>query len=378
MTPAPRPNPVPAGGAPQATEERAQTDRSLKTERNAVDGERTHEQEAAERAADAVVEVARTRADAVAGEPAPGGTVDRERTAADALLARERAEPPPPHVAGAREATDEHLSGERSGADRMLVDQREANAHILEAALGADEARARAEESEREHRRVAEIRELFIGVLGHDLRNPLAAIQMSAATMLRNGHLTDADSAIAGRIIRSSQRMVRMIAQLLDLTRTRLGAGLPLARVPTDLAELCRNVAEEFEFPVRLALDDGLTGTWDPDRLAEVLSNLTGNAIDHATPGTPVDLRAHREGGVAVVEVSNAGAPIPPDVLPFLFEPFRQGKLRPHKSPKDNLGLGLYIAKQIALAHGGTLEGRSDAGRTTFSLRLPRAADAAC
>ncbi len=96
----------------------------------------------------------------------------------------------------------------------------------------------------------------------------------------------------------------------------------------------------------------------------------------------PVPVDARTGGGpqaaeAAVVEVSNAGAPIPPDVLPFIFEPFRQGKRRPHQSPKDNLGLGLYIAKQIALAHGGTLEGRSDAGRTTFTLRVPPAAEAA-
>ena len=115
-----------------------------------------------------------------------------------------------------------------------------------------------------------------------------------------------------------------------------------------------------------------MTGTWDPDRLAEALSNIAGNAVEHAAPGTPVVVRAHPEGDEVVVEIINQGDPIPADVLPFIFEPFRRGKRE--RSATGNLGLGLYIAKQIVLASGGTLDARSAGGTTTFVMRLPRQA----
>ena len=106
--------------------------------------------------------------------------------------------------------------------------------------------------------------------------------------------------------------------------------------------------------------------------MAEALSNITGNAIEHAAPGTPVVVRAHAEGGEVVVEISNRGSEIPADLLPIIFEPFQRGK--GEKSAAGNLGLGLYIAKQIVLAGGGTLDARSADGTTTFVMRLPRQA----
>ena len=148
---------------------------------------------------------------------------------------------------------------------------------------------------------------MFIGILGHDLRNPLASIVMSAALLLRRGHLDEQDAETAARIIRVSQRMTRMIAQLLDLTRARLGGGLPIERKPTDLREICRNVVEEFDAPIQLEVEGDVTGTWDEDRVAEVLSNLAGNAIEYAAPGTAVIVKAHADGAEVVVEISNQG-----------------------------------------------------------------------
>ena len=116
-----------------------------------------------------------------------------------------------------------------------------------------------------------------------------------------------------------------------------------------------------------------MTGSWDSDRLAEVLSNLVGNAVDYHAAETPVLLNAHAEGADVVVEVTNQGNPIPADVLPFIFEPFRRAK-HEEKSKTGNLGLGLYIAQQIVLAHGGTLDVRSADYTTTFTMRLPRVA----
>jgi signal transduction histidine kinase len=148
---------------------------------------------------------------------------------------------------------------------------------------------------------------------------------------------------------------------------------LPIEPKPTDLREICRNVVDEFEAPIDLEVLGDVTGTWDPDRLAEVLSNLAGNAVEYATPGTAVVVEAREDGAEVVVEVRNQGHPIPADVLPFIFEPFRRAQQR-EKSKAGNLGLGLYIARQIVLSHGGTLDAHSVDGTTTFVMRLPRGA----
>jgi signal transduction histidine kinase len=138
---------------------------------------------------------------------------------------------------------------------------------------------------------------------------------------------------------------------------------------------VCRSVAEEFESAIQLEIGGDVTGSWDPDRLQEALSNVAGNAIEHAAPGTPVVVRVHAEGPEVVVEVINQGEPIAADVLPFIFEPFRQAERK--KSATGNLGLGLYIAKQIVLAGAGTLDAYSVDGTTTFVMRLPRGAPSA-
>jgi PAS domain S-box-containing protein len=236
-------------------------------------------------------------------------------------------------------------------------------------------ARKRAEkevaDSLNSERAVAEFREMFIGIVGHDLRNPLGSILMSAGRLLQRGHLDDQDAETTARIIRGSQRITRMITQLLDLTRARLGGGLSIEPKPIDLREVCQSVVEEFEATIQLEMEGDLTGTWDRDRLAQVLSNLAGNAIAYAAPGTMVTVKARANGAAVVVEVSNQGDPIPVDVLPFIFEPFRRAQLR-KASAAGNLGLGLYIAHQIVLSHGGTLEAHSADGTTTFAMHLPR------
>jgi signal transduction histidine kinase len=380
---------------------REQTDESLRVERDKSDVAIAKERAAIEEAADDVVRIARQRADQVvqtARDDAEGEgrsqsmaatassqrartVLEHERSDADAVLEDERAEGRSyraDFLAVEREATDKDLIGERAQADTLIVDQREANEQMVRATIRAQEleveadaATKRAEERERELRAVAEFREMFIGILGHDLRNPLASIVISAALLLRRGRLDGQDAETATRIIRSSQRMKRMITQLLDLTRARLGGGLPIEPKPTDLREVCRNVVEEFEATIQLDVEGDVTGTWDQDRLAEVLSNLLGNAIEYAAPGTVLIVKAHTDGAEVVVEVSNQGDPIPADLLPFLFEPFRRARQR-EKSETGNLGLGLYIARQIMLSHGGTLDAHSAGGMTTFVMRLPR------
>jgi PAS domain S-box-containing protein len=259
----------------------------------------------------------------------------------------------------------------------LTDDLREANQQMVSATIRAQElteeaeaAKAQLAESERELREVAEFRETFIGILGHDLRNPLAAIGLTATTLLRHGRLDEQAKTQVARIVGSHARMTKMISQLLDLTRARLGGGFSFEPKPTDLRQVFQGVVEEFEAPIKLEVEGDVTGTWDPDRLAEALSNIAGNAIEHAVPGTPVVVKARAEGPEIVVEVSNQGEPIPADVLPFIFEPFRRAQQE--RSTTGTLGLGLYIAKQIVNSGSGTLVAYSTDGTTTFSMRLPR------
>jgi PAS domain S-box-containing protein len=166
-------------------------------------------------------------------------------------------------------------------------------------------------DSLRGERQLAEFREMFIGMLGHDLRTPLGAVIMSAATLLQRRRLDDQDAETAARIIRSSQRINRMIVQLLDLTRARLGGGLPIERKLIDLRDVLRNAVTEFEATIQLRVEGDVTGTWDQDRLAQVLSNLVGNAIEYATPGTPVIVEARADGAGVVSRSPTRESPFP-------------------------------------------------------------------
>ena len=267
-------------------------------------------------------------------------------------------------------------------ARRVSDDLREVNQHMVSSTIQAQEAteeaevaRARAEAGERELLAVAEFRERFIGIVGHDLRNPLGAINLAAETLLRLAPLNEQQEKAIGRIMSSSERMNGMIRELLDFTRARLGGGFPLKPRPTDLREVCSHVVEEFEAPIQLELEGDVAGNWDPDRLTEALSNIARNAVEHAWSGTAVVVRAHGEGDEVVVEIVNEGDPIPAEVLRFIFEPFRQAEH--DRSATGNLGLGLYIAKEIVAAGGGTIDAHSTDGSTPFVMRLPRDAGSA-
>jgi signal transduction histidine kinase len=282
------------------------------------------------------------------------------------------------HTSGTKlDASVAEIGRHYQDARQALEDLREANEHMVSATLRAQELTATAEGAlqvsegrERELQTVAELREMFLGIIGHDLRNPLHMIVMTAEMLRLSGHLDAEEQRGVLRIVASSKRMSEMILKLLDFTRARLGGGFPIEPRSVDLRELGRTVAEELGAAVRLEIEGEVTGRWDPDRLAEALSNIAGNAVEHALPGTTVVVKAHAEGVEAVVEIVNQGDPIPPDLLPFIFEPFRQGTS--DRSAKGNIGLGLYIARQIVRASGGSLEAWSAGGTTTFVMRLPR------
>ncbi|MDB4966151.1 MAG: sensor protein [Myxococcales bacterium] len=232
----------------------------------------------------------------------------------------------------------------------------------------------REKEARQEAERTVRFNEMFAGILGHDLRNPLSAISTGAHYLLRM-NAGEKVARTATRILSSTDRMTRMVDQLLDFTRIRVGDGIALRRERVDLRDLCRRVAEELEAGhpervVRVECEGEAIGEWDADRLLQVFSNLAGNALHHGVIDTPVDIRIDATGPSEVVAlVHNAGV-VPSDMLPVLFEPFR-GAYRQQK-PKG-LGLGLFITQQILLSHGGTIEVTStESDGTTVRVRLPR------
>jgi PAS domain S-box-containing protein len=236
-------------------------------------------------------------------------------------------------------------------------------------------ARRRAEEERAQNER---FRELFIGMLGHDLRTPLSAILTGTTLLHRRGGLLDADARTVRRIYASGERMRRMIDQLLDFTRSRLGGGIPIAPGHVDILDIVGPVAEELaaahpETLVTLDADEETTGSWDADRLAQVFSNIISNAIQHGG-GAPVHVEVRGDGDEVSVAVHNRGAGIDTDLLPVIFDPFRRSERR-GEGKKSGLGLGLYISQQIVHGHGGAIHVRSSADEgTTFEVRLPRIA----
>jgi PAS domain S-box-containing protein len=227
-----------------------------------------------------------------------------------------------------------------------------------------------------ELRETVRFNELFTGILGHDLRNPLFAIMTAAELALKRGGHEKLGKPLS-RILNSGERMARMIDQLLDFTRVRVGGGIRLAPAAVDLLPLVRQVMDELddanpEWTLRLDHDGDTAGVWDADRLSQVFSNLVANAVRHGVAEHGVRVRI--DGGAAdgvTVEIHNRGA-IPAAVLPRLFEPMAGGDRRRDKA--QGLGLGLYISREILRAHGGRLDVRSsDDEGTTFTVWLPRA-----
>jgi PAS domain S-box-containing protein len=228
-------------------------------------------------------------------------------------------------------------------------------------------------------RQAAEFGERLIGIVSHDLRNPLNAIHLSVTQLLHSETLSSKEQRAAARIAKSVDRMKRMISELLDLTRGRLGGGIPIHRVSGDLRVVVRQGVEELEaaWPERtvsLRVSPGrYEGVWDADRLVQVVSNLGSNAIQYSPPDTPVTFTLQDGGEAAVLEVHNVGNPIPPELLPHLFDPFRRAS-----SEGGGLGLGLYIVEQVVKGHGGRVEVSSTAASgTVFRVVLPRGGQAA-
>jgi signal transduction histidine kinase len=245
---------------------------------------------------------------------------------------------------------------------------------LLSAMLVASVQRRNAQARQRlaeERARSTRFAEQFIGILGHDLRNPLNAIEMSARLLKRKGN---GETPQLDRILSSSRRMSRMVAQLLDLTRSRLAGGIAVEKRATDLSCVVSETVDELRVQrpggIRWEPPGELQGTWDPDRMAQVASNLISNALEHGDPASPVEVRLAREDRRAVLAVHSEGAPIPSDLMPVIFDPYARVTARNPKS--KGLGLGLFITQQIIQAHGGSIEVSStENDGTTFTVWLP-------
>ena len=224
-------------------------------------------------------------------------------------------------------------------------------------------------------------RDLFIGMLGHDLRNPLNSVNVAAHVLGSIATLTPHQQRTVKRLETSAARMSRMITQVLEFTRARSGGGIPIERRPGDIHAICTQVIDELaavhpEQRIEGEHRGDGTGAWDADRLAQVFSNLIGNALTYGQRDKPVTVLVHA-GPVAVeCTVHNSGEPIPAQILPRLFDPFRRAA-HGKSTGTQGLGLGLFIAQQIVAAHGGTLTVRSSgADGTSFTFNLPRAGEA--
>ena len=234
-----------------------------------------------------------------------------------------------------------------------------------------------AEQAAREAlKREVEVNEMFVGILSHDLRSPLTSVVAGAEILLRKAQLSEQEHSTVTRIARAGARMARMTSQLLDFTRSRLGGGLPVERRPCDLVWIVRAVVAELELvhtDTRFVLsgEAAIEGRWDPDRIAQVASNLVANAAKYGSSAEPVRVSLTTDGSTdALLSVHNGGKPIDPDVLPTIFEPYVRGR---HDIEAGGLGLGLYISAEIVRAHGGRIEVHSTpAEGTTFAVRLPR------
>ncbi len=226
-------------------------------------------------------------------------------------------------------------------------------------------------------KRRTEFEQHLVGIVSHDLRNPLNAILLSANNLGRRQSLDERAAKSVLRIQSSAERATRMIRDLLDFTQARLGGSLPIECRPVALPEVMRNVLEEVEaaHPGRhldVNHEGELNGNWDADRIAQVVQNLTSNALNYSPETSRVKLATRGDGSWVTLSVHNDGAPISTDKLPKIFEPLQRGTAEVDRTGRS-VGLGLYIVKHIVDAHGGTVDVKSTAqDGTTFVVRLPR------
>ncbi|AZF42865.1 Sensor histidine kinase [Pseudomonas sp. R1-43-08] len=228
-------------------------------------------------------------------------------------------------------------------------------------------------------RAVEASRNMFLGILGHDLRTPLGAILLGSDVLRRSQDAGARATKIANQIYTSVRRASQIVGDLLDLTRCQMGPGIPVKTADIDLSPLCQRVIEEIRtfHPEAIVMFDAKTpvaGQFDGPRMEQVFSNIVSNAVQHGDTTRPIQVELGIREGFAVFTVHNSGEAIPEDVLPFIFNPMGRFSQRTaiNHGPTEGLGLGLFIASEIVASHGGAIEVSSDTEQgTVFSVRVP-------
>jgi signal transduction histidine kinase len=227
------------------------------------------------------------------------------------------------------------------------------------------------------HAQVERYRNLFLGMLGHDMRNPLNAI-VTAASYLGTVKAVPEVSEAVEILIRSGSSMQALLDDLVDFNRTKLGLGIKAVPSDIDLAAVVSDELKQFRAvhphrQIDLMVTGNHRGSWDGRRIQQLLRNLVSNAIRHGFPNTPVRVRLLDEDHEVCLEVTNNGPTLDPADVNQMFDPLTRGSASDDsRSTREGLGLGLFIVREIARAHGGEVQGRSDGDETTFSVRLPR------
>lgn len=222
---------------------------------------------------------------------------------------------------------------------------------------------------------VDQAQNLLLGMLGHDMRRPLQTIQATAtylAALNAGNNVSDA----AARLIRSGARMNALLNDLCDFNRTKLGLGINIKATDVDLAPVCSDAVDQLRAAnpgrkINFEVHGDVRGSWDPMRLQQLLSNLVSNALAYGAQDTPVHVAISGEDRDVVLSVKNQGPAIDPLTLDHIFHPLKRGSDPSSKNP-DGLGLGLFIASEIARAHEGRISARSDDTGTVFEVQLPR------
>lgn len=223
-------------------------------------------------------------------------------------------------------------------------------------------------------------RNLFLGILGHDLRNPLSAARMSAELTLKMGSLNERQTMLNTQVVESTDRALEIVEHLLDLTKARLGSGLPVVKEPMDMGFVSKVIVDEMRAlhlnrTFTLNVTGDTEGEWDKPRIGQVLSNLLGNAVQYSFSDSPIDITVVAHKNKVTLAVHNKGVPIPPETIGRIFSSLTRGETGEEDDVPGsvNLGLGLFIVKEIVTAHGGTIDVTStEKDGTLFTAKFPR------
>jgi len=265
----------------------------------------------------------------------------------------------------------------RASVLRLWLESGHTAPHHLDDTIRFSEAidQALAESIDFFSQQVEQTRNLLLGMLGHDMRSPLQAIRTTAGYLAQLNAGAEVSKA-ASLLISSGASMQRLLDDLVDFSRTNMGMGISISPTPVDAGEVAVDKLEQIcaAFPHRKLeweVSGDLRGLYDAHRLQQMIGNLVENAIKHGAPGEPVRVRMLGGDSDLLLEVRNFGPPIDPSFMVHMFEPLLRGPKPANHPDAGGLGLGLYIAREIAKAHRGEIEARSDATETVFSVRLP-------